>query len=249
MIAPLRLSYVLPVHNQEASLRASVVRLSQRLRQFPGSEVLLIENGSTDDSGAVCRALAAELTTDGVSVRAATSPRGMGHAYQRGLQLMSDATDVAVLSAADLPFGYTDLDAFIRIVPRPEIAVASKSHVDSVTEIPATRKVMSAVFNTLRRALVGLTVSDSQGVCIIDARLARRVLPQLQCGDYLISTEIDCWAERYGATIVELPVVYRATGQSTVSPLRDSMRMAAGLVALRRRLRKSRAVARSTRTA
>jgi hypothetical protein len=35
---------------------------------------------------------------------------------------------------------------------------------------------------------------------------------------------------------VEVPVVYTASGRSTVSPLRDSVAMAAGLVSLRRRV-------------
>jgi hypothetical protein len=39
-----------------------------------------------------------------------------------------------------------------------------------------------------------------------------------------------------GVTTVELPVTYTASGGSTVSPLRDSLRMARGLFSLRRRL-------------
>ena len=39
-----------------------------------------------------------------------------------------------------------------------------------------------------------------------------------------------------GITPVEVPVVYMASGRSTVSPVRDSVAMAAGLLALRRRI-------------
>jgi kynurenine formamidase len=38
-------SYVLPVHNQERVLEQSVRRLRDRLGQYPGSEILLVENG------------------------------------------------------------------------------------------------------------------------------------------------------------------------------------------------------------
>ena len=45
-------SYVIPVHNQIAELRRTVRLLVERLGHLPGSEIILVENGSTDGSGA-----------------------------------------------------------------------------------------------------------------------------------------------------------------------------------------------------
>ena len=44
-------SYVIPVHNQIADLRKTVRLLVERLGHLPGSEIILVENGSTDGSG------------------------------------------------------------------------------------------------------------------------------------------------------------------------------------------------------
>src|SRR4051812_32218844 len=52
------LSYVLPVHNDEKSLATNVARLAEHLRQYRGSEILLVENGSTDESWRECEKLA-----------------------------------------------------------------------------------------------------------------------------------------------------------------------------------------------
>lgn len=229
------LSYVLPVHNQESVLEESVQRLRDRLRACPGSEVLLIENASSDNSRAICARLAATHASDAVPVRTAESVRGMGSALRRGIALA--VGDVLVLTAADLPFGFTDLDAYLACEPRPELAIGSKAHARSRTRIPLQRRVMSEAFRLLRRTLLGLRVGDSQGTILIDAHLARAVAPRLRCEDYLISTEIVSWASALGYTPVELPVTYVATGTSTVSPVRDSVRMARGLLALRGRLR------------
>ena len=229
------LSYVLPVHNQASVLEESVQRLRARLGAFPGSEVLLIENASSDTSAAICARLAAAHASETVPVRAAESARGMGSALRRGIALA--AGDVLVLTAADMPFGFTDLDAYLACEPRPQLAIGSKAHTRSSTRIPLRRRVMSEAFRLLRRALLGLRVGDSQGTILIDAKLARALAPRLRCDDYLISTEIVSWATALGYTPVELPVTYVATGSSTVSPLRDSVRMARGLVALRGRLR------------
>jgi len=234
MIAAPRLSYVLPVHNQERVLPRTMAELECRLRDCPGSEVLLIENGSTDASAAVSIALAHQFSRPGLAVRVATSARGLGHALRRGMELARG--DVIVLTAADLPFGFTDLDALLASNPRPSIAIGSKAHAESRTEVALLRRVMSETFRWLRLVILGLRVGDSQGTILIDARLAARVLPHLRCGDFLISTEIVSWAAAAGEQPVELPVVYTAAGSSTVSPLRDSLRMLMGLFALRRRL-------------
>jgi hypothetical protein len=230
-----RLSYVLPVHNQERVVRESVDRLVEQLQQFPGSEVILVENGSTDRSPAICSELARRHAQRPVPVIQMRSRQGMGYALRCGIERARG--DVIVLTAADLPFGFTDLDAYLGTDPRPRLAIGSKAHPLSHTRIPVVRRSMSAGFALLRRALLGLRVGDSQGTLLIESRLAEALASHLRCGDFLITTEIVAWAEHLGVTPVELPISYSAGGGSTVSPLRDSVRMAGGLLALRRRLR------------
>ena len=229
-----RLSYVVPVHNQEAVLPDTVPRLVARLRDHPGSEVLLVENGSTDGSMAVCVALAAVLDSPVVRVQAATAARGLGHALRRGMELARG--DVIVLTAADLPFGFSDLDAYLATRPAPMLAIGSKAHPQSRVTASRLRQLMSGMFRVLRLLILGLRVGDSQGTILIQSALVRRILPYLRCGGFLITTEVVYAAQRAGAVAVELPIVYTAGGASTVSPLRDSTRMAFGLLSLRRRL-------------
>jgi dolichyl-phosphate beta-glucosyltransferase len=227
-------SYVLPVHNQIAELRRTVRLLVERLGHLPGSEILLVENGSSDGSGPLCLALAATFDGDEVGVRVTTSAKGLGFAWRRGMAIAR--CDVVLLTAADLPFGFTDLDGFLGMDdPRPPLVIGSKSHHDSQIETPFLRRTMSSGFSLLRSSLVGLDV-DTQGSMIIKRSLALSILPRLQIGGYLSGVEINAWAVCEGVTPVEIPVVYTASGRSTVSPVRDSINMAMGLVALRRRL-------------
>ena len=52
------ISIVIPVHNEEAILRAAVVDLVDQLNALPWSyELVLAENGSTDRTVAVARSL------------------------------------------------------------------------------------------------------------------------------------------------------------------------------------------------
>ena len=229
-----RITYVLPVHNQAHVIATSVERLLARLHAFPGSEVILVENGSTDASPELCAQLAGAPAAGGVAVRVTQSETGMGNALRRGIAVATG--DILVLSAADLPFGFTDLDALLAADPRPRLAIGSKAHQRSRTRIPALRRTLSEAFRLLRLAVIGLRVRDSQGTILIDAQLAREIAPRLRCGDFLISTEIAAWGARLGASPVELPITYVATPGSTVSPLGDSVRMARGLFSLRHRL-------------
>ncbi len=227
------ITYVIPVHNQMADLRRTVRLLVARLAYLPGSEIILVENGSTDGSGPLCLSLAATLDSEEVAVRVTTSAKGLGFAWRRGMAMARG--DTLVLTAADLPFGFTDLDGYLGLSPRPALVMGSKTHRDSQIETPAVRRAMSAGFGLLRAGLIGLSI-DTQGSVLIQRSLAQVLLPQLRAGDYLIGAEINAWAAHEGITPVEVPVVYMASGRSTVSPVRDSVAMAAGLLALRRRI-------------
>ncbi|MHB8488397.1 MAG: glycosyltransferase [Candidatus Dormibacteria bacterium] len=228
-----RVSYVIPVHNQIADLRKTVRLLVARLGHLPGSEVILVENGSTDGSGPLCLSLAATSDSEEVAVRVTTSAKGLGFAWRRGMALARG--DTFILTAADLPFGFTDLDGYLGLSPRPQLVMGSKTHPESQIETPLLRRTMSAGFGLLRAGLIGLNI-DTQGSVLIQRSLAQILLPRLHAGDYLIGAEINMWAVHEGVTPVEVPVVYTASGRSTVSPLRDSVSMAAGLLSLRRRL-------------
>jgi dolichyl-phosphate beta-glucosyltransferase len=227
------ITYVIPVHNQMADLRRTVRLLVARLAYLPGSEIILVENGSTDGSGPLCLSLAETLDSEEVAVRVTTSAKGLGFAWRRGMAMARG--DTLVLTAADLPFGFTDLDGYLGLSPRPALVMGSKTHRDSQIETPAVRRAMSAGFGLLRAGLIGLSI-DTQGSVLIQRSLAQMLLPQLRAGDYLIGAEINAWAVHEGITPVEVPVVYMASGRSTVSPVRDSVAMAAGLLALRRRI-------------
>ena len=71
-----RLSYVLPVHNDAQTLPDVVAALVARLESFPGSEVILVENGSWDGSAWVCETLVDLYEQHRTRVIAAASRRG-----------------------------------------------------------------------------------------------------------------------------------------------------------------------------
>lgn len=237
MTAPLRISYLVPVYNEERGLPDCARAIAERLADHPGSELIMVENGSTDRSAQLVEELARDLGRPGVAVIAAHSDKGYGNAMRHGIELASG--DMLVITAADLPFGFSDLDEALSFDRRPALMIGSKAHPDSRVAASLKRRVMSEAFRLLRRVVIGLRVGDSQGTILIDRELAQRIRPQLEAGDFFFSTELIALANRSGVVPVEIPVDYsRPREGSTVRPLEDGLRMARALLDLRRRLRR-----------
>ncbi|AKU96297.1 putative glycosyl transferase [Labilithrix luteola] len=250
-----QLVYVLPVHNEEKLLADNVARLVAHLSgdvsaRFGGLHVYLVENGSRDASWAIAEELgnrsAAEMgSQEGpVEVRAFREPSaGIGWAYQRGLReaiaAFGPSKDYwAVLTAADLPFGFSDLEsAFPWFADgSTRIMMGSKAHPRSFIDRGRKRQLMSLVYRAARRLAIGMRVADSQGSVFLRLDLAEKLLPRIESRGFFYSTELCYFAERHGEKIRELPVVLQQSVRpSTVRPLKDGTEMARQLWRLRSR--------------
>ena len=238
------LVYVLPVHNEAQDLAANVVRLVKYLEGFPGSEIYLCENGSKDDSWRISQELE-ELSAaaGGARVRAYREPiGGIGYGLSRGMteaiaRFGGDPKIWTVIQGADLPFGFSDVEAALVDLQRSpsRMLMGSKAHPRSEASATAKRKVMSAVYRLARRATIGMKVGDSQGSVFTRLDLAEIIVPKIQTRGFFYTTELCYYAEQEGETIVELPVVLTAGRRpSTVRPLKDGLAMAKELMRLRR---------------
>jgi dolichyl-phosphate beta-glucosyltransferase len=230
------ISYLLPVHNEEEAIADTARAVTEHLAGLWGGEVLLLENGSTDRSPAIVDALAGELTRPGVNVVAVHVAKGFGNAIRRGLEMA--AGDLVVVTAADLPFGFSDLDEILACEQLPALAIGSKAHAQSKVMVSTKRRIMSRAYRLARRLFIGLKVGDSQGSLFLEGGLARSVAPHLSASDFFLSTEIVAVASHLGARPIEVPVDYRTPRPgSTVRPLHDGTAMLLALFGLRRRLR------------
>jgi dolichyl-phosphate beta-glucosyltransferase len=235
------LVYVLPVHNEEAVLANNVARLRATLAGHPGSSILLVENGSKDTSAALARGLAEN--GEPVPVRAFSLPvAGIGHAYDRGIRealLLAGASPAhwLVLTAADLPFGFTDLKPALPHLgdSTGPLLIGSKAHPRSNVCVSQQRAIATRIYRGLRWAVAGMRTGDSQGSVFLRLDVAARLVDLVRARDFFYSTELVFHAERLRHPIVELPVtVAPALRASTVRPLRDGASMLLALVRIAR---------------
>lgn len=238
-------TFILPAHNEEHGIELTVRRIAERLGDRPGTEVVIAENGSSDATWEIAQRLARE--TKAVKVFAYREPQaGLGFALQRAFEEMLREHPLPedrwlVLTAADLPVGFTDLDAVLAIEEarrdeRPDVIIGSKAHPESKLGPGATRRVASNVYRLARRAILGMRTGDSQGMFFIRQEVARPIVPKIRARDFFWTTEFTYYVERAGHTIEEIPIaIEEARRASTVRPFKHGSRMLKQLVRLRLR--------------
>lgn len=238
-----RLIYVLPVHDEADVLARNVQRVVGYLSSHRwDAEVFLVENGSKDDSWRIAQELEADARE--IPIRAFFEEKaGIGYAYHRGLEealarFGPSKDHWAILTATDLPFAFSDLEAARVHLDRgaPRMVLGSKAHRDSRADTGYLRRTMSLAYRAARRALLGMRVGDSQGSVFLRLDLASELAPGVASRDFFFTTELCFLAERAGEQIVESPVVLDESERaSTVKPVRDGTAMARQLWELRRR--------------
>ncbi|MCP8998668.1 glycosyltransferase [Pseudarthrobacter sp. RMG13] len=226
------LSVVIPVYNGERVLAHTIGLLSAYLTTGQ-SEIIIVENGSSDGTLEVARANAVD--TQNVTFHVLQSDKGMGNAYRRGIQASSGQR--ILLTADDLPFGIGDLEQDAELMPKPPVVIGSKAHKNSITPRGLTRNISSLGFRILRKVLLGSKVGDSQGTLIVDGDWLRKMVDRFDDPGFLFSTQVVFAAEQQGMAIVEVPVILAPDEQPTETTIKlgDIVKMARGLLALRSR--------------
>lgn len=200
----------IPVLNEEATLAKNVTTLHSFLStHFPQAkqwQIVIADNGSTDDTRRIAQSLSEQYT----AVTWVSVPRrGVGLALKTSWG-QSEADIVGYMDldlATDLPHFLQAYDAIAKA--GHELVYASRLHPDSeVINRPFKREVASRVFNTMLKLYLGVGFSD--GMCGFKF-LKRAVFSDLMAGGadndgWFFSTELLTVAEWQNRKIYELPV-------------------------------------------
>ncbi|MFE7418619.1 glycosyltransferase [Rhodococcus sp. NPDC057529] len=238
--APKALSVVVPAYNSAAVIEQTVRRVAERLAGHD-VEIVVVENGSTDDTEDICTRLAADWAPGPVTLVVLRSDKGMGNALRTGAAASRGAH--VLLTADDLPFGFDDLDGAEQFAERhgrlPDVVIGSKAHPDSQVRRGALRGTLTWGFAALRRVILGMRTGDPQGTVLIDGDLLRGLVPDLVEPGFLFTTELVYLAERAGLVPVEVPVRLSADHDSHETRISraDVLAMGVGLFRLRARHR------------
>ncbi|WP_243717591.1 bifunctional glycosyltransferase family 2/GtrA family protein [Actinomadura darangshiensis] len=227
---------VVPVHNEERVLAASVERLHAYLAgTFPYPfRITVADNASTDATWPI----AEELMARHPRVRAVRlEAKGRG----RALRHVWGTSDADVVAYMDVDLS-TDLDAFLPLVAplisgHSDLAIGSRLTRGSAVVRGPRREVISRCYNLLLRTALAARFTDAQcGFKAARTEIAQALLPSVEDEEWFFDTELLLLAERNGLRIHEVPVDWVDDPDSRVDVLRTARDDLRGMARVARRM-------------
>ncbi len=231
------LSVVVPAYNEakriDRTLQAAIDHLA---RWYPRFELLVVDDGSTDETRALCARYAADEPR--VQLVALGRNRGKGAAVREGMLRSRGAR--ALFMDADLATPMYELDKLIAKAnagydvvlgspARPESRVGRRQH--------PLREGMGRTFNAIVQAVVLAGIKDTQcGFKLFSRRAAHTLFALSRVDHYAFDVEVLLLAREHGFRVAEVGVDWFHDPQSRVSPVTDAARMFVDVLALRARM-------------
>jgi glycosyltransferase involved in cell wall biosynthesis len=208
-----RLTCVLPAFNEAESLPASVAEWSAALERCTGEhEIIVVDDGSTDDTPAVLRRLAARYDR----LRIVTHPRNLGYGAALANGFAQASFPLLFFTDADGQYEPEDIHLLLERIGEADIVVGYRvGRADS-----RLRCALSRGYNFLARAFLGVSLRDFNCAFKLMLRDGVQRLGMESTG-FGVNAELAWSAGAAGMTIAEVPVRHRPrrAGRSTVRPI------------------------------
>lgn len=206
-----RISIVLPAKNEAAALKDLLPRLTSAQ---PGAEIIVVDDGSTDDTRAVC---------ESAGVICLSSPYSMGNgaAIKRGARAATG--EILVFMDGDGQHDPADIARLLaRLDTGYDMVVGAR---DWESQAGVGRGVANTVYNWLASKMTGQVVADlTSGFRVVKASRFREFIHLLPNGfSYPTTSTMAFFRSAYGVAYEPIKAAQRV-GKSHIKPLKDGVR-------------------------
>jgi dolichyl-phosphate beta-glucosyltransferase len=235
----LSLSIIVPAFNEAQRISPTLEALDRHLAGRCSYEILVVDDGSTDDTVEVVRRLA-EIHP-ALAVLPTRPNRGKGHAVRAGM--LAARGRIRVMSDADGSIPPCQLDALIAPLAAGEADIAIGSRYASGAQVsspqPGWRRAWSRLVNrVVQRSLVP-GVRDTQcGFKAFSADAAEAIFRRCRIDGWAFDLEALALAHRLGLRMREVAVAWQDDPRSRVRPVRDFVRVVREWLTIRANLRR-----------
>jgi glycosyltransferase involved in cell wall biosynthesis len=232
-----KISAVIPVYNEAACLREHVPALSEILREIAADdwEILLVDDGSEDGTGAIVAELAADPHVRGLRHEV---NRGKGAAVRTGV--LASRGGIVLFCDADMSTPVETAREFVAALEAgADVVVGNRKSRAATIEKwqPPLRTWLGLGFTWLANTLMGLRISDyTCGFKAFRGEAGRRVFERVATSRWSFDVEVLALAARDGLVIREIPVRWHHEDDTRVRVLRDIAASFVEVLAIRRRL-------------
>jgi dolichol-phosphate mannosyltransferase len=210
---------IVPTYNERENIRAII---EAALSKDPRIDMLIVDDGSPDGTGAIVDEIAAANPRVYCLHRA--GKMGLGTAYLAGFQwALQRQYDYVFEMDADFSHNPDHLPEFLRRIEDADLVLGSRYRNGRVTVVnwPMSRLLLSYFANIYARAVTGLQLFDSTGgfKCFRRNVLESIDLNAVKSNGYAFQIEMSFRAWKKGFRIVEIPIVFvdRTEGESKMS--------------------------------
>lgn len=225
------LSLIIPAYNEEQRLTESLAQIEAFVRsQTYETEVLIMENGSTDRTLEVAQSFAKQRV--GFSAHH-IDQRGKGRAVGRGM--LTARGDFRMMLDADLSMPVDQIPRFLPPQQSADVVIASREAPGAVRyNEPGYRHIGGRLITTMIKIMVLPGIQDTQcGFKCFRAAIAEDLFSKQTLMGWSFDVEILYIARLRGNSIVELPIPWYYRPQSHVRPFQDALRFFIDLLRLR----------------
>ncbi len=225
------LSFIIPAYNEARRIEASLHKARDYFAaQSYSTEVLVVDDGSRDDTAAIVERHQSDL------IRLVRQPRNMGKgaAVRRG---MLDATGrYRIFSDADFSTPIHETARLLDHLRDYDVVIGSRAIDSSYIKEhqPWYRESMGKMFNLLVQIVAVPGIHDTQcGFKGFTDVAARDVFSRTKIDGFSFDVEALYLTQRLGYSILEIPVEWYNDERSTLNPVSDSLRMFMELLRIR----------------
>ncbi len=236
------LSIVVPAYNEAVRLGTTLPMILDYLgNNIPQSELIVVDDGSTDSTSAVAREILSGAQQVRTSVLSYQSNLGKGRAVRLGL--LASRGEVALFSDADLSTPITETPKLVEPILGGECDLAFGSRALDRTLIgvhqPWRREQGGRVFNLIVRLATGLPFWDTQcGFKAFRMSVCRPIIEGATVDRFGFDVELLFIAYRAGLRLKEVPVRWDHYEGSKVNLGSDSVKMIGEVALIRQQARR-----------
>jgi len=227
-------SIVIPAYNESARLGATLEKVLAYVHaQGWGAEVIVVNDGSRDNTAEIVRSFAAKDP----ALRLVENPgnRGKGYSVRNGM--LNARGSIVLFSDADLSSPIEEAPKLFEALERgADIAIGSRwLRAETQTQRqPLHRQLFGRIFNLVLRLTLGLQFADTQcGFKAFKQTAVQSIFPLQRIERWGFDPEILFLARKFKFRVQEVPVAWAHREGTSINPLVDGSRMVMEMLHIR----------------
>lgn len=221
----LELSIVIPSFNEELRLPATLDKIASYIRsKRPNTEVIIVDDGSTDRTAAVAESWRGRIPNLRVVPNGAN--RGKGFSVRHGS--LEAGGDILLFTDADLSSPIEEGEKLFAALQSHDVAIGSRAVDRSLIETHESpfREFAGIIFNRIVRLILRLPFVDTQcGFKAFRRQKCRIIFEQQTIERFGFDPELLYLARHHGLSTVEVPVRWAHSPATKINMLSDSVQM------------------------